>query len=63
MSEDTYPPDFFTDAMIRDVYLNAERSGEPINERHLASIRKHRAIELLLQEEEGGAYSYPEIAA
>jgi len=39
---DCYPDDFSTCEFIRDVYLTAELNGEPVNERHLASIRRNR---------------------
>lgn len=31
------------DVSEEDVYLTAERMGEPVNERHLASIRRAKA--------------------
>ena len=38
-------------SFVDDVHLEAERSGEPVNERHLASIRRARALTLQQVEE------------
>ena len=37
-------------SFVDDVHLEAERSGEPVNERHLASIRRARALTQQVEE-------------
>ena len=45
-----YPTDFFTDELIEAIYLEAEAAGQEPNQQHLASVRKHRALEAQEQE-------------
>ncbi len=46
-------------SFVDDVHLEAERSGEPVNERHLASIRRARALTLQQSGRNGSSSLWP----